>query len=520
MGEKSSKLNPNKKREITKSELGIFEIHKKESRIPEEFRDQPIITVKEIGKAAKALQENIAFKFFYETNEETSELKIKLLVSALDKFFEKFTSYYESRNIHLPLMSVEFRNILKELFTKKTKFNSESVYQILGMMDVYGLFHMFCTQMVPVGLNFDFGKTKKANVFEKSDKNNQSYKFEKIERLLRRIFPNRIVVNIDKSKFKKEQEWVSNDKETRIKLANEMFLFLLDYLEKNPNETVTIIEPGAGNGEFTSILAELIFKNTNTRGRVNLILKEFSKKMISEGRHKFNRLKEKLETEHSLNTVDLGIHYIQGSAEIPLQEQIDEIQKLLKDKNLEKLLEEFNLNKQQAEELLNKVSNTKVVAGTSTYTFGAMGKYAKKIAQQTINDVIKGGKIIFVDFAEKPPNKYVQNESNTKNEKTRLQQLKKIYDLYASIGFAQGLAINLGFWEHDINQVWEVYDNIISDENLVRETSSQVDLKPFAFIPIRLRKNGKTLRTIVLPGYFEKIIRTTGLSKKDTTIKV
>ena len=292
-----------------------------------------------------------------------------------------------------------------------------------------------------------------------------------------------------------------------------MFEFIKEYLLEHPDEIVTIIEPGAGNGEFTGKLAKLIYQDENTRGRVNLVLKEFSKEMSNEGRVKFEKLREELKVA---DNEQLRINYIGGSADVPLQDQIDDIKQLLQTNQLELLEKKYFLNQEQANKLLNEVKATKVIGAVSTYTFGAMGKIAPQIARQTIQDVIKNGKIVFVDFAERPPDEYVNNDPMTNQARKRLRKLRKIYDTYKSFGFEEGLSINLGFWEHDVRQVWDILHEVISTKKL--KSSSNVDLKPFGFIPIKVDK--ENVKAIALPGYFELFIRTEGLLDPDITINI
>ncbi len=507
--EQHTSPKPSGKRNILASELALFENIRDRVNVPETFRDQGEMTISEVEEAAVSLWDSPVFSFFRESNTRGPEKKVGVLAFLLDRFIKKSKNYYDSKQIFFPHLSAAVRKISKEIFTKKTEFNGESVYKILGMFDIYGLFHMFCTQMVPVGLNFDFAQVDE----QKTRPVSNVY-----VNLVKTLSPESIsatLTDVDTEYFGKEQKWISNDKETRNKIANEMFTFVKEHLTQHPEETITIIEPGAGNGEFTSILAELVFKDPQTRGKVNLVLKEYSEKMISEGRHKFERLEKKLSETHD-EPIDLKIHYICGSADIPLQTQLEGIRKLVETREEAQLQKTYQLTFEQAEKLLNEVNGTKVVGAVSTYTFGAMGEYASGVAKQTMSDVSREGKIVFVDFAERPPNEYIEKEPITTEKKERIKKLRRIFDIYGAFGFAQGLAINLGFWEHDVLQIWRVYHDIISSKNKPEDTSSEIDLKPFAFLPIST--NGRSVTAVALPGYFEMFIRTQGLADPNAVL--
>ncbi|GIK83664.1 MAG: hypothetical protein BroJett025_02860 [Patescibacteria group bacterium] len=501
-----------KKRVLTPEELEKIgnPQAKLEVIVPDKFKDQNPLTIAEIQEAAQVLWNNQIFSFFRSYNQRGPEKKVGVLSKALNTFVKRLKGYYEHKEVFFPFIDDTVRAICIELFTKKSELSSKSIYELLGMFDLYSLFHMFCTQTVPVGLHFDFAQENTGETPTVPSRSMRLFKFlspQGISSTLR---------TFDRSFFSKEQKWISNDKETRIKIAHEMFSFIKEYLSSHPNEVVTIIEPGAGNGEFTGILAELIFQDSQTRGRVNLVLKEYSERMILEGRNKLERLQKKLTTPQG-EPVDLRVHYICGSAEVPLQDQLNDIKSLVETQDNDSLQQKYKLTFEQAENLLKQTVGSKVVGAVSTYTFGAMGEYAVKIAQQTLADVVTEGRIIFADFADRPPEEYTQKEYTTQKKKQkRLRKLIKIFDTYAGLGFAEGLAINLGFWEHDVMQIWNVYHMILSLNNRPENTSSEVDLKAFALLPISANNSGVTV--VALPGYFETIIRTQGLAGPETKV--
>lgn len=485
-----------------------------EFAISEAFRDQQPLTVAQITEAAKELSHSIPFEFFMKNYEITDKRKIKILVYLLNVFLERLEKQYKIKDIHVPFGDKTVREVLSNIFTNTINLDSKSIYKILSTFNAYALFHSFCTQMVPIGLNFDFAKTR----------TEKPVKAFKNARKIMRIFgkdKDLPFVSAEKNYFSPEQKWLSNDEETRIKIAEEMFQFIKEYLHSHSDENVTIIEPGGGNAEFTAILAQKICEDTITRNRVTIIVKEFSKEMIHEGKNKLDRLKKKLANIQG-SEIDLGVFFIEGSAETSLNEQLTKIKKLVSLELENELLNQYSLTLTEAIELLKRVIDTKVIGAISTYAFGAMidpknPDLATNIATRTIRDVSSQGKVIFTDFAERPPDQYILDEQNA-TIKNEIREKRKIFDLFANFGFAQGLAINLGFWEHDVIQIWKILHSLKANFGKQLQVSSEIDLKPFALLPLAATE--EIVDSLAIPGYFEMIMRTNGLGDPTSKIRI
>lgn len=482
-------------------------------KLAEKFRGQPEMTSTQIEETARAILNNQTFKNLFDNAIPNKNFMLTQLALRLNNLLRIMGPYFKKNAIYFPQQNPSVIELVTKLFTHTLTINSQELYQLLGKAEMYGAFHRFCTQSVPEGLKYNFATFTPA---EKTDN-------KLLPHVLRRILPKGIrtgLVEIDSSHFSKEKKWIANDRETRIKLAHEMREYLIEYIQSHPNQEVSIIEPGGGNAEFSVILAQLLEENEATKRKVNIIIKEFSSQMAQEGKDKIAQIthEKMLQGRPQPN---YKIHYVGGSAVTPLADQITMISQLVKSGDQVQLQNEFFLTMSEAQKLLLECNNTPVVAAVSTYTFGAMAKHAVPIVEQTQRDVIKDGLLLFCDFAERPPYEYSHSPLHTPEEQTELAALIKTYDDFSRLGLIHGLATNYKLWEHDVMQVWNVYTQLAKQSQNIDTTShvsSTIDLKPFAFLP--LKKRGDKITTLVIPGYFEMIIRAQGTGKSDTLITI
>lgn len=482
-------------------------------KLPVKFRGQPEMTAIQIGETASRILENQTLRNLFTNATRNTDRRLTLLALSLHATLRILSPYYKKEEIFFPQQNPAVIELVTKLFTHTFPVDSATLYQLLGEAEMYGAIHRFCTQTVPEGLSYNFAAENSVN--------NQINK--QLPHSLKRIIPKGIqtgLVEIDSSYFSKEKKWIANDRETRMQLAQEMKAYLVEYLNNNPDKEVSVIEPGGGNAEFSVILAQLLEEDDITRGKVNIIIKELSSQMVQEGKDKIAQITREKQVQ-SNTSPDYKIHYIGGSAITPLADQINKITQLVASHNEAQLKTEFFISMAEAEKLLQQCTNTPVVAAISTYTFGAMGENAVAIVEQTQRDVIQNGLLLFCDFAERPPHEYSHSPILAQEERDRLATLVKVYDDYSTLGLKQGLATNYALWRHDVMQIWNVYTQLAKQSQKTDSNSaasSTIDLKPFAFLP--LKKNKEKITTLVIPGYFEMIIRAKGIGSNDALIAV
>lgn len=484
----------------------VLEKIRQAEKISPEFQGQPDLTVEELSQAALELLNCEAWKALYQDSIPATQ-EAKELTEELDHFYERHMDMEAKHKISLPLLDQNIRQVVTTIFTRLPKYNADSVYNILSASRAYGLFHRFCTQSFPVGM-------------ETALENNGVRKSIS-ESILTLLLPKRMrglnaqLEKIDSKKLSPETKWRALDKETRIELAQEMFLHVKEYLKTHPDEKVIVIEPGGGNAELSSLLAEQLYSDQDTAGRAQIIVREYSHEMIAEGREKIAQI------ESASGEKSLPIEFIAGTAEIPLVEHLESIKVAVQQED-ELLLTRFGLSLERAKRLLAFVDGAKVIGGISTYTAGAMSQEegvnttTTRIFSTLASEVDQEGLIIINDFAAAPPQELSKDERFSDLNQAKIAQTRKILTSFDQAGLSAGLATVYGLWGkgvgHDTRQIWQTYLKLHQDQEL----SATIDakLRPFSLFPLPLYN-----RYLNIPGFLEATIRCRGKAH-DSQLKI
>ncbi|MDH5533075.1 MAG: hypothetical protein OEX81_01470 [Candidatus Pacebacteria bacterium] len=496
----------NKKRKESSSSLpdhGYLTISDKEigdiERNPllQEIQGQLDTNIEGLSLSAQALLKSPAWKKLYENAVPVSS-EVQQLILQLDHYHQIQSHNKKNENIFLPLLDPHIREVVVTIFTRLPVYDASSVYRILSAGRIYGLFHRFCTQSVPLST--------------KNDQYSPQWSTSMFHSFLPKLGSLQAdIVKINPEKLSKETMWRSNDQETRLRLANEMFDHVKQYIIDHPDEKVTIIEPGGGNAELSVILAHQIAKDPQTKGKANIIIREINHDMAEEGKDKIEQIELEENTDEDFR---LDIDYIIGSADKPLQDVLLEIKKALEIQDKEKL-SEFGLNIEEAEYLLSEMNDRKVIGGISTYTAGAMSNKnndrttATRVFDHLAHDVdAKDGLIIINDFSAVPPDSLLDDKKLTSQQNKQIKYLKKVDKSFQRSGLNKALEVVYGLWGegvgHDTRQIWKV---LASLKRLGLEVSADPQLRDFAILPTFLDN-----RYLKMPGFTETTLRCSGLS--------
>ncbi len=489
---------------ITKEELDEI---KSAEHISTEFQGQPDLTVSQLSKAALELLNSPAWKKLYEdsipSTQDTSQL-----TSDLEHSYKSYEKLAKNHNIHIPLFDENIRKVVTTIFTRLPKYDAESVYSILSAGRAYGLFHRFCTQSFPV--NFEPVLSPPSQKRSLADSIMATFLPQRIKKLKTQL------IKLDSSTLGPETKWRAIDKETRIVLATEMFTHVRRYLTAHPDEKVVIIEPGGGNAELSSILAEQIAANPATSGKATILIREYSLEMAQEGQEKISSLSQQKPN------LDLDIEFLIGSAEIPLVDQLREIKRAIANSNSQTLAN-FGLDINQATKMLANLEGKKVIGGISTYTAGAMSTEdgtdttATRIFENLAREVdAQDGHIIINDFAATPPQELMTDPIFTRLDKEKIAFLRNIGDSFKEAGLSHGLATVYGLWGegvgHDTRQIWQTYLKLLKEK--ARGLTLDTNLRPFSLFPLPFNN-----RYLNIPGFIETTVRCRG-NAKDSQIEV
>lgn len=489
---------------ITQAEL---EEIKSSEQISAQFQGQPDLTVAELSQAAAELLNSTAWKKLYEDSIPSTEGTV-MLTSELEQSYKTYEKLAQKHGVHIPLFDENIRQVVTTIFTRLPKYDAQSVYSILSAGRAYGLFHRFCTQSFPT--NFEPVLTK------------QSQKRSFVDSIMSTFLPLRIkklkaqLIKIAPDHLSSEVKWRAIDKETRINLANEMFVHVRRYLAQHPHEKVIVIEPGGGNAELSAILAEQIASSPTTAGRVTILVREYSPEMTLEGQDKIKALEDQ-----SLG-LNLDIEFLIGSAEIPLATQLDEIKQAIAN-NDEAALIKKGLTLEKATQLLKKLEGRKVIGGISTYTAGAMSNEdgldttTTRIFNNLVDEVdAKDGRVIINDFAAAPPQELVTDPLFSQVDTENVDFLREASKSFEEAGLSHGLATVYGLWGegvgHDTRQIWQTYLRLLKEHPPGLRV--EANLRPFSIFPLPFSS-----RYLNIPGFIETTILCRGRAK-NSQIKV
>lgn len=489
---------------ITQAEL---EEIKSSEQISAQFQGQPDLTVAELSQAAAELLNSAAWKKLYEDSIPSTEGTV-MLTSELEQSYKTYEKLAQKHGVHIPLFDENIRQVVTTIFTRLPKYDAQSVYSILSAGRAYGLFHRFCTQSFPT--NFEPVLTK------------QSQKRSFVDSIMSTFLPLRIkklkaqLIKIAPDQLSSEVKWRAIDKETRINLANEMFVHVRRYLAQHPHEKVIVIEPGGGNAELSAILAEQIASSPTTAGRVTILVREYSPEMTQEGQDKIKAL------EDQNSGLNLDIEFLIGSAEIPLATQLDEIKQAIAN-NDEAALIKKGLTLKKATQLLKKLEGRKVIGGISTYTAGAMSNEdgldttTTRIFNNLVDEVdAKDGRVIINDFAAAPPQELITDPLFSQLDTENVEFLREASKSFEEAGLSHGLATVYGLWGegvgHDTRQIWQTYLRLLKEHP--PGLSVEANLRPFSLFPLPFSS-----RYLNIPGFIETTIRCRGRAK-NSQIKV
>jgi len=489
---------------VTQAEL---EELKSAEPISTQFQGQPDLNVAELSQAAAELLSSAAWKKLYENSIPSTEGTV-VLTNELKQSYKTYEKLAQKYNVSIPLFDENIREVVTTIFTRLPKYDAQSVYSILSAGRAYGLFHRFCTQSFPT--NFEPVLTKQSQ--------NRSF----VDSIMSTFLPLRIkklkaqLIKIAPNHLSSEVKWRAIDKETRINLANEMFVHVRRYLAQHPNEKVIIIEPGGGNAELSAILAEQIASSPTTAGKVTVLVREYSAEMAEEGQDKIKTLEEQ---NSGLN---LDIEFLIGTAETPLATQLSEIKQAIAN-NDEAALIKKGSNLERATQLLKKLEGRKIIGGISTYTAGAMSTedgldtVTTRIFNNLVDEVdAKDGRVIINDFAAAPPQELITDPLFSHIDKQKVEFLSEASKSFEEAGLSQGLATVYGLWGegvgHDTRQIWQTYLRLLKEHP--PGLSVDANLRPFSLFPLPFSS-----RYLNIPGFIETTIRCRGRAQ-DSQIKV
>jgi hypothetical protein len=485
---------------LTISDEELSELENGE-QIPQEFQGQPDLTIDELSQAAQALLSSPAWEKLYGKESIPADPEALMIVQDLEEFFYKQENSAKKKGIRTPLLDPYIRQVLTTIFSRLPQYDADSVYKILSASRAYGLFHRFCTQSFPTSIN-----------------NNQIHPHQrKITRIFKHFFPNKLgnlqaeVIKIQPDQLGSETLWKANDQETRIRLANEMFVHVQSYLLEHPDEHIIIVEPGGGNAELSVILAQQLAINPITTGKAKIVVREISQEMAEEG-------KDKIEQIEINSDLELDIDYIIGSADHPLREDLFTIQQAINDNNHE-ILSQFGLSMEEALFIIADTDQRKIIGGISTYTAGAMSRAetSETAATRVFTSLTKevqseDGLIIINDFSTIPPDEVISSPSLPKEKRETFRQLKKTDRAFQQSGLNKGLAVAYGLWGtgvgHDIRQIWKVRKQLSTTGIPVDITTQQ---RNFALLPTPLPN-----RYLKIPGFIETTLRCSGTAQDST----
>lgn len=484
--------------EVQISAEALAQIEQSE-KISSEFQGQPDLTVAELSKAASELMQSEAWRILYEDSipsiNGTGEL-----TQDFARFYQIYERIAKYQNIDLPLLDENIREVVTTIFTRLPKYNAQSVYSILAASRAYGLFHRFCTQSFPQELETKIVRPDKKNLAQTIIASFLPHRVKKLQANIEKI---------DSKQLGPEIKWRAIDKETRINLAQEMFDHVKNFLTKNPDQKVIIVEPGGGNAELSSILAKQLSQDETTKDKAIIIVVEPSEQMVAEGRDKIASLSEKSSTAADGT---LPIEFLTSTAETPLTLQLSLIKKAIHDHN-QSILDRFGLTLAQAEKLIDFANGALILGGISTYTAGAISQEdgidtttCRVFTTLTQEVDSENGLIIINDFAATPPADLEQLDLE-KLDPEHLDYLRKVADSFDETGLTAGLATVYGLWGanrgHDTRQIWQTL------LKLYLETKGQVDLeinlRPFSLFPLPLHH-----RYLSIPGFMEATLRLKG----------
>ena len=441
-----------------------------EQKIPplsEVFNQEPRV-VADWENTSKALVATSAYQELERDRKDQRFLSVQMIRSYFAWARKKFGSEIDHPWFH-PSVVKGVTLWLGWATRKEPAEAARFAYSLLGQERAYGACHaLHNTGILPEGVN-------------------PSYQ--------RKVWGFLPIMIVPREVFSPERRWISNDRCTRLELVARMSDHLTDLAETRGLKTFKVLDVGGGNAETACLLAQ----TEGLPSGVLIVVREFDREMIAEGREKVLQLKRE-------GRLKAEIIFIQGSAEVPYREEEARLLGEYKSRHRGRLADENELA------LLLRYRDAPVVGAMSAFTMGAMhtesesSRLAKEIAVRMCRDLEPGGLALVVDFGDPDLDK--------KRFLTQTGEAGRIY--YSTRPFLEsGLRTCYQNWGHLVENIVEARHAI---EKAGFSTATSWCLRTLTLIPLppglslylplapeernRIR-GGEELVSLPLPGYAE-----------------